>query len=119
MTRWWRQSPCWWRLEARYKCSKSNAHAYILHVRQGALQDFMTIRITPFEPRHHAQILALSHKAWSPVFSAMRQVVQPYVYENFYPNGWDVRQTADIEAFLRDEGEQVGQLARGILSWVG
>jgi GNAT superfamily N-acetyltransferase len=77
--------------------------------------------ITPFANIHHAQILALSLKAWAPVFAQIRQAVQPYVYDNFYPQGWDVRQSADIDVFLRDEGERVwvALLNDRVVGWVG
>jgi GNAT superfamily N-acetyltransferase len=79
------------------------------------------LKITSFKSEHHAQILALSLKAWTPVFTLMRQAVQTYVYDNFYPKGWDVRQSADIDAFLRDEGERVwvALLDDRVVGWVG
>jgi GNAT superfamily N-acetyltransferase len=81
----------------------------------------MSFEITSFAPRHHAQVLSLSMRAWTPVFAQMRQDVQPFVYDNFYPNGWDVRQTADIEIFLRDEGDKVWVACLGetVVGWAG
>jgi GNAT superfamily N-acetyltransferase len=79
------------------------------------------LKIISFKSEHYAQILALSHKAWAPVFTLMRQAVQTYVYDNFYPKGWDVRQSFDIDAFLRDEGERVwvALLDDRVVGWVG
>jgi ribosomal protein S18 acetylase RimI-like enzyme len=81
----------------------------------------MTFTIETFTKSHQAQILSLSMRAWTPVFAQMRQAVQPYVYDNFYPNGWDVRQAADTEAFLRDEGDKVWVACLGetVVGWVG
>jgi GNAT superfamily N-acetyltransferase len=81
----------------------------------------MSVTIKPFAHGYHAQILSLSLRAWTPVFAQMRQEVQPYVYDNFYPQGWDVRQSADIKAFLRDEGERVwvALLDERVVGWVG
>jgi GNAT superfamily N-acetyltransferase len=79
------------------------------------------IIITPFTTKHHTHILSLSMRAWTPVFAQIRQAVQPYVYENFYPQGWDVRQSADIDAFLCAEGERawVALLDDRVVGWVG
>jgi GNAT superfamily N-acetyltransferase len=81
----------------------------------------MTFTIETFTQSHHTQVLSLSLRAWTPVFAQMRQAVQPYVYENFYPNGWEARQTADIETFLRDEGDKVwvACVAENVVGWVG
>jgi GNAT superfamily N-acetyltransferase len=81
----------------------------------------MTFTIETFNQSHHAQILSLSLRAWTPVFAGMRQAVQPYVYDNFYPSGWEARQTGDIEAFLRDEGDKVwvALLDEKVVGWVG
>jgi GNAT superfamily N-acetyltransferase len=81
----------------------------------------MSFKVASFAPIHYTQILSLSLRAWSPVFAQMRQAVQPYVYDNFYPNGWEARQTADIETFLRDEGDKVwvACVAENVVGWVG
>ncbi|KAA2235911.1 GNAT family N-acetyltransferase [Salinarimonas soli] len=60
----------------------------------------MGLRIAAFAPQHEANVLALSMRSWAPVFEKLRPVVQPCVYETFYPDGWQVRQAADIRQFL-------------------
>lgn len=67
----------------------------------------MSMSIEPYVLEYRAAILALSLKAWSPVFQKLKPAVPDYVYANFYPKGWEVRQTDDIGAFLDSEGEQV------------
>jgi ribosomal protein S18 acetylase RimI-like enzyme len=55
------------------------------------------------------------------VFEKLRPAVQPYVYDAFYPGGWQVRQVADIKQFLKAEGRNtwVAVEAGSILGWVG
>jgi ribosomal protein S18 acetylase RimI-like enzyme len=63
--------------------------------------------IRPFEPSDTLQIVDLSMRAWAPVFEKLRPAVPSYVYQAFYPKGWDVRQKADIEKLLAAEGDNV------------
>ncbi len=81
----------------------------------------MAIAILSYDEGHRLRILTLSLKSWSPVFEKLEPAVQPYVYRAFYPNGWEVRQAADIERFLRDEGPNVRVAfdADAIVGWVG
>lgn len=70
-------------------------------------REVMNPKIAPYAPSHRDAILALSLKAWAPVFEKLQPAVQDYVYANFYPKGWEVRQTDNIGAFLDEEGKQV------------
>ncbi len=81
----------------------------------------MTYRIEPYSAAHLQQVVALSARAWAPVFAKMRPAVQDFVYDAFYPNGWEVRQAADIEAFLLAEGAQCWIATGGqtVLGWIG
>lgn len=65
------------------------------------------IQIVPFESDHRESVLALSLRAWRPVFAAMRDEMPGYVYEAFYPHGWEARQRRDIDAVCRDEETDV------------
>jgi GNAT superfamily N-acetyltransferase len=60
------------------------------------------IRIIPYEPAHEAEVLDLAIAAWAPVFAQTRQAVPAFVFDAFYPAGWERRQRADIAALLRD-----------------
>lgn len=66
-------------------------------------------------------LLALSIRAWAPVFAHMEGAVPPFVYNAFYPDGWCARQSADILTFLRCEGDNVWVAVESdlILGWVG
>lgn len=81
----------------------------------------MTIAIVSFAPDHQEQILALSLRAWSPVFAKLEPAVPSYVYRAFYPGGWRARQATDIAEFLGNEGRHawVAIRAGNVLGWVG
>ena len=65
------------------------------------------IEILPYSPAHRDAVLALTVDAWTPVFSKTRTDVPRFVLEAFYPNGWQARQTADVDALLRNEPENI------------
>lgn len=46
-------------------------------------------------------------RAWTPVFRDLRPSVPGYVYDAFYPNGWQKRQTDDIAKLLAEEAENI------------
>ena len=81
----------------------------------------MTIEITILQPSQTREIVSLSMRAWEPVFTQLKCAVADYVYDAFYPKGWDVRQTADIENFLLRDGSGVHVALDGddIVGWVG
>ena len=51
----------------------------------------MNIHIRPYSPEHCQAVLNLSLRAWQPVFAQMQPAVPPFVYTNFYTNGWKAR----------------------------
>jgi GNAT superfamily N-acetyltransferase len=67
----------------------------------------MSPHIRPYRAQDRADVLTLSLRAWEPVFEKLRPAVQPFVYEAFYPNGWEARQTSDIAAFLNENPAHV------------
>lgn len=79
------------------------------------------VEIAKFRLEHALDVVALSIRAWAPVFSKLKPAVPDYVYEAFYPNGWDVRQRADIEAFLANDAPNIWLAVDGstIVGWVG
>lgn len=81
----------------------------------------MAFRIEPYEPGHEAQVVALSLKAWAPVFAKMEPAVPAYVYRAFYPDGWRARQAADVTAILRDEvvHRWVATDDGAVIGWIG
>ena len=81
----------------------------------------MTIQIVKFTPARQAALLSLSLRAWSPVFTKLQPAVADYVYEAFYPKGWQARQVSEIGTFLAAEGQNVWVALEGetVLGWVG
>ncbi|MFB7939858.1 GNAT family N-acetyltransferase [Streptomyces sp. NPDC056049] len=76
--------------------------------------------IEPYDEGLRSQVLALSLRAWQPVFDRMRSAVPEFVYGNFYPDGWEKRQTDDILALLDGEPGTVDVAVDGdeLLGWV-
>lgn len=67
----------------------------------------MAVDILPYTPSDEAEILRITQRAWSPVFKKLEPAVDGFVYGNFYPNGWWVRQKGDIETMLADAGTDI------------
>lgn len=57
-------------------------------------------QIIPYTPEYRGAVLDLTLKAWSPVFAKTRHEVPEFVYDAFYPCGWQTRQVADVGALL-------------------
>jgi GNAT superfamily N-acetyltransferase len=78
------------------------------------------MRIRPFSADQRAQVLELSLRAWEPVFAGLRGAVPGFVYESFYPAGWEQRQIDDLGALLDGEPENVDVALEGsvVLGWV-
>lgn len=83
--------------------------------------DRPSFAIRPYAADDKAAVLALSLRAWAPVFDGLATAAPDYVLRAFYPDGWRPRQTADIEAFLDTEGDAVALAVEddAILGWVG
>ncbi|WP_380166497.1 GNAT family N-acetyltransferase [Jannaschia sp. R86511] len=67
----------------------------------------VVLRIAPYSPGDREALLALSLRAWEPVFPLVEDAVPPFVYRAFYPDGWRTRQHGDLAAVLDDEPENV------------
>lgn len=61
--------------------------------------------IVPYDEQYRAEVLALSLRAWEPVFPLVKESVPPFVYDCFYPAGWRARQYDDLAAVVDDEPE--------------
>jgi len=60
------------------------------------------LAIVPYDAARREAVLALTLRAWAPVFPMMREDMPAYIYDAFYPQGWQTRQSADIDAVLED-----------------
>ena len=61
--------------------------------------------IRPYDPAHRDAALDLVVAIWGPVFEGMRAALPRYVYGNFYPQGWEARQRADVASLLDRAGD--------------
>lgn len=52
-------------------------------------------------------MLEIAIQAWGPVFERMRDAVSGFVFDNFYPDGWETRQLSDLAAILDSQDERV------------
>ena len=78
------------------------------------------VRIVGYTPDYREKVLALSLRAWDPVFPLIRDSVPSFVYEAFYPLGWEERQCRDMAAVLDDEPGNVAIALEGnqLVGWV-
>ncbi|EHJ52572.1 GNAT family N-acetyltransferase [Streptococcus macacae] len=67
----------------------------------------MTISIKSYQSHYKEAILSLSIESWAAVFPKMRSAVPDFVYDNFYPQGWESRQTADLSQVLDGKSNQI------------
>lgn len=81
----------------------------------------MKFKVERFVSQYHDQVVELSLRAWAPVFLHLRDYVPSYVYNAFYPNGWESRQKADISAFLATAGDLAFVAIDGTnpVGWIG
>lgn len=79
------------------------------------------MQIEPYQSADGAEVLALSLRAWTPVFETMEPAVPDYVFRAFYPQDWVARQTADIRACLVDPDISafVAREGGALLGWIG
>jgi GNAT superfamily N-acetyltransferase len=56
----------------------------------------MTPTIRPYAAADRDEVVALSLRAWAPVFASMRDTVGADVYEAQYPAGWEAAQRAAV-----------------------
>lgn len=65
------------------------------------------LKITPYSSDFRDAVVDLTVEAWTPVFGKTENEVPSFVYEAFYPRGWEARQTADVVRLLEDEPENI------------
>lgn len=56
-----------------------------------------TYTIAAYEPKHLEAIVALSLRAWEPVFPEIEKSLDPQVYQASYPEGWRASQKSAVE----------------------
>src|SRR5262245_30985767 len=60
------------------------------------------MEIAPYEPSHRDAIVALSLRAWKPVFDSLEIALGPHVFRAFYKGDWRGAQKAAVEAVCAD-----------------
>lgn len=65
------------------------------------------LQIIAYREEFRQQVVDLALKAWEPVFPMTRREVPGFVYDNFWPQGWEVRQAAEVSALLDAGPESV------------
>ncbi|MDX2272790.1 MAG: GNAT family N-acetyltransferase [Cyanobacteriota bacterium] len=65
------------------------------------------MQIKPYHPSHLNVVVRLSLRAWEPVFDSLKQVLNPDVYQVFYPEHWRVSQQQSVEAVCTAEDTKV------------
>lgn len=71
------------------------------------------IEIVRFDPQHKDAVIALTVRAWAPVFAKTELEVPRFVYDAFYPDGWEPRQRADAAALLETEPQNLWLAFKG------
>lgn len=69
--------------------------------------DMSNLKIIPYRSEFQDAVVALTIGAWSPVFAKTENEVPRFVYDAFYPQGWQARQTADVVSLLEDEPQNI------------
>ena len=65
------------------------------------------VSIAPYDHTKLQDVLELAVRIWAPVFPQLEAEIPGYIYRSFYPNGWEARQRADVEAACADSGTDV------------
>jgi GNAT superfamily N-acetyltransferase len=58
------------------------------------------MKILPYDKSLRDQVIALTLDAWRPVFPKTKSDVPQFVYENFWPQGWEARQATDVGSLI-------------------
>lgn len=65
------------------------------------------VRIVPYDSARRDEVLAITLAAWTPVFDKTMSEVPRFVYDVFYPKGWQARQSADVSDLLASEPQNI------------
>jgi ribosomal protein S18 acetylase RimI-like enzyme len=65
------------------------------------------VRIVPYDSTRRDEVVAVTLAAWTPVFAKTMSEVPRFAYDAFYPKGWEARQSADVQALLESEPQNI------------
>ncbi|MEM8643741.1 MAG: GNAT family N-acetyltransferase [Pseudomonadota bacterium] len=73
------------------------------------------VDIIPYAPNFRDEVVSLAISAWTPVFALTRNEVPGFVYEAFYPKGWEARQGADVASLLDSQADMIWLASQGVV----
>lgn len=65
------------------------------------------VEILPYTAKHKSAVVSLTVDAWTPVFAQTEKDVPGFVFDAFYPKGWQPRQIADVSDLLESEPDNI------------
>ncbi|HEY9661695.1 MAG TPA: GNAT family N-acetyltransferase [Allocoleopsis sp.] len=65
------------------------------------------MQIEPYDAEQRDAVVRLSLRAWTPVFDSIQDVMELDVYQELYPDDWQVSQQAAVEAVCAAEDTHV------------
>jgi len=71
------------------------------------------VEIVPYRQGDKQAVIDLAIAAWMPVFAKTENEVPRFVYDTFYPNGWEARQRADVAELLETASQSIWLARRG------
>lgn len=79
------------------------------------------IDIRPYEASFRAELLQLVVSAWAPVFDKTQKQAPTFIYDNFYPHGWETRQVDEVKELLDQDANNiyVALSGRKLVGFVG
>jgi GNAT superfamily N-acetyltransferase len=77
------------------------------HERADMQADMQNLEVIPYTPDQKQAVIDLAIAAWTPVFAKTRDDVPRFVYDTFYPDGWEARQRADVDTLLETEPQNI------------
>ena len=81
-----------------------NWHQKRLDGRDSAMNE---LEIIPYRADYKAEVLDLTARSWAPVLAKTKADTPGFVYDAFYPHGWQPRQAADVAGLLELEPENI------------
>lgn len=67
------------------------------------------MNIRPYHASDANAVVHLALRAWEPVFDSIRQVMEPEVYQAFYPDGWRSSQREAVKTSLAEHDVWVAE----------
>jgi ribosomal protein S18 acetylase RimI-like enzyme len=96
----------YWHTDTRNYVYPIEAEFQTKNLNTGTNQTLMQeINIAPYRADFRKQVLDLVISAWEPVFAKTIKDVPRFVYDNFWPHGWQTRQVSEVSFLLDTEPE--------------